>query len=179
MEFADWFKKWFARHPLKEPPRVERARYTAEVMAQVRSLSPSPVHQEEPRAAVFTLWWPRLALGGLSVALMAALVVFAAASYTQSRLAKEVTQEAQVLAALNEPVISTASEAEEIVQEIQATDTIVLAEATQSDDQWLEETFQLLDQLDESKSHDANESSDEDWLGDLQMLDDHEVTSSS
>ena len=178
MEFTDWFKRWLRKHPLREPPSFDRVRYTADVMDRIKDLASSYAEQYENRS--FVVSWPRFVFGGLSVALMAVLVVLATASYTSRRLAKEVTREAQVLAGLGEPVASSESDTEEIALDIQAADNLVLAEATKSDDQWLQETFQLLDQLGEDpKTGNTNESSDEDWLDELQMLDDNELSSSS
>ena len=178
MEFTDWFKRWLRKHPLREPPSFDQARYTADVMKRVKDLAPSSARQYETRSMIFS--WPRLVFGGLSLALMAVLVVFATASYTGRRLAKEVTREAQILAELGEPVASSESDTEEIALDIQAADNLMLAEATKSDDQWIQETFQLLDQLGEDpRTGNSNGSSDEDWLDELQMLDNNEPSSSS
>jgi hypothetical protein len=56
-----------------------------------------------------------------------------------------------------------------------------LAESSPSDEEWLEQTLQLLEQLEEDTSPEtAGDGSDEeDWLEELQWLDDSELSSAS
>ena len=57
---------------------------------------------------------------------------------------------------------------------------LVVAEAQPSDDEWFQETLQLLDQLDEDVASDAVEDgSDEDWMHELQTLDEGELSAGS
>ena len=181
MDFTNWFKEWLARHPLREPVYFDQARYTAEVMARVNDQIRSPAQQAR-RSVWLCVSWPRMALGGLSFALVSIIVLLAGVSYSRLRLAKEVTRGIQVLAEVGESATPVESETDEVAVELQAEDTLVLAEATKTDDQWLEQTVQILEQLDEDpKAGNANGSSepDEDWLDDLQMLDNSELSSSS
>ena len=56
---------------------------------------------------------------------------------------------------------------------------IQVAEQLSEDDLWIEETLQLLEELDEELPEDAfDDWSDEDWLEELELLDEEFVTSS-
>lgn len=59
--------------------------------------------------------------------------------------------------------------------------TAVLAESTESGDAWIQQTMQLLDQLEQdSASNDAaTTQSDEEWLNELETLDEADLNSSS
>ncbi len=180
MDFTSWWQDWFTRHPLKEPSGYEPAQYTAEVMDQVRALA-------KP-ASTFGPWfsWPRLVLATASVA-VACLVVVTASRRATVRLADAVVQHAQVLATLDEngfePVDRLDPDA--LLQDLKALDTMVLAQANSSDEQWLEQTLQLFNGLDEdpSENHGVLEqpggSPDDDWLNELQLLDESTLSSSS
>ena len=54
---------WLTRHPLKEPTDMNRAQYTAEVMAKIKAA-------ESPAPAPARVWlsWPRLAMTLATVA---------------------------------------------------------------------------------------------------------------
>ena len=57
---------------------------------------------------------------------------------------------------------------------------MMLAESTSADETWIKETTQLLDQLDdESSKADANATSDEEWLKELQTFDERNPGSNS
>ena len=62
-------------------------------------------------------------------------------------------------------------------------DSALLAESPPSDDAWIQQTMQLLDQLDQdAPSDDAAGSaskSDEDWLNELETLDEQDLNSST
>lgn len=54
-----------------------------------------------------------------------------------------------------------------------------LAESPEAEDQWLDDTLQLLDELDESDADEATGASEEDWLKELEQLDETELAASS
>ena len=149
MDFSTWLTHWLTRHPLKEPPSPDRADYTREVMATVRTLD-RPVPAPVPARPWFS--WPRPAFAVAAAAAGVALVI-ATATRSTPQVAREPSPS-----------------------------TLTLAESPEGDDQWIEETIQLLDQLDENDdlSQDApGEVSDEDWLNELEMLDETDLASSS
>ena len=149
MDFATWLKTWLTRHPLKEPTTLDRADYTREVMARAKALD-----QPVPSPARSWFPWPRLVLAVVTAAAGLALVI-----WTANRSTSQVAQ-------------------------APAHTTLTLAESPAGDAQWIEETVQLLEQLDENDgvSQDATggaSNSDEDWLNELEMLDEGDVASSS
>ena len=64
-----------------------------------------------------------------------------------------------------------------------ATQPVRLAESQNTDEQWIQETTQLLDQLGEEwpqeSGADANSNDQERWLDDLEQLDDSELATNS
>lgn len=172
MEFTAWIRQWLTQHPLKTSERVSRETYTAQVMARVKGeveQAASPLHAAR---SVRVAWpWPRLALAALTAAAVV-IIVTNMRQETVLRLTQEVTRDAQLLAALGEPVTDSMAprDLEAMAKELEEADRLMLAEAPPSDDQWLEQTLQLLEQFDEDasagKMDDA--SSDEDLLKELQ-----------
>ena len=172
MEFTAWIRQWLIQHPLKAPERVSREAYTAQVMARVKGeveQAASPLHVAR---SVRIAWpWPRLALAALTVAAVV-IIVTNMRQETSLHIAQEVTRSSQLLAALDEPVTDSMAprDLEAMAKELEEADRLTLAEAPPSDDQWLEQTLQLLEQFDEDasvgKTDDA--SSDEDLLKEIQ-----------
>ena len=154
MDFSDWFARWIARHPLKSPAEHTRADYTAEVMARVKAEAPrhaagTPVHPWSLERI-----WPGLAFAAAAaVALLVLRPHFAT---------------------------SPAGQAAQTTPEPVAARQIVLAES-QEDESWLEETVQLLDELGEDATGEltGTTSDDEEWLQELETLDEDELASSS
>ena len=172
MDLTLWLKTWFARHPLNGPTDGDRARYTAEVMARVKALTPPA-----PAPGPVRSWlpWPRLALTLATVA-AGILLMVSVTRQTDRQLAMEVSQEPRVLAARED----TAGSEERVDETPAAKEALFLAESPPSDDQWLEETLQLLDELDEDALDDtAGNGSDDLWLEELQQLDESELAASS
>lgn len=178
MKFSIWLTQWLARHPLKEPASHNPAWFTAQVMQRVKAAA-----QPAPAIAPVHPWfsWPRL---GFAAALATAAIVLVAVPKlpTPGRLANAVLRDAQLLEALDEasldPVIN--DETDMLAQELQLHDAMMLAEAQPSDDQWIEETMQLLDQLDQESPDDSSASTpapsdDDDLLNELQLFDEHEI----
>ena len=90
-----------------------------------------------------------------------------------------------LLAELDGPMnrLDVPDDVEHLAKTLEQADTIVLAEAPQSDDSWVAQTLQLLDQLDEELPNEpaAGEatSNDNEWLDELQMLDENELAARS
>lgn len=180
MDFTTWLQQWLTRHPLKmqAPDADARARFTESVMQRVRS--PQPAAAPAWRAALSRLLRPPLAFGVAAAALLAVLVVGRQAPAPAPAASHEPSVEARALlvAALNDPTsdILAALDEQALAEEWMAHDTLVLAEAAPTtDEQWLDQTLELLQQFDEDVSSDG-EATDEDWLQDLQLLDEAELS---
>ena len=181
MDLADWLKTWLARHPLKAPSDADRARFTAQVMARVRAetrTGRAPVAWTERLLGL----WPRLAV---SLAAAAALLVGLSVLHsTESgpRLADRIIQDSELLTEVDEPVNGwlASDDTESLADELERTDAMVLAEAPQDDDSWVADTLQLLDRLNEELPDDAaGESNEDEWLKELQTLDESELAARS
>jgi hypothetical protein len=182
MDFADWLTSWLTRHPLKAPADADRSRFTAEVMASVKAQT-QPRRDPASGAARFQSVWARLAvsLAAAAAAVLVGLTVFHP-SGSGERLATQLAQESELLASVGEPVHgwAIADDADGLAEDLEREDTLVLAEAPPSDDSWVADTLQLLDQLDEELPDDASsESNEDDWLDELQMLDENELAARS
>lgn len=183
MGFETWLRSWLARHPLKEPAGFSRAAYTAQVMAKVQSL-------QEPAQAIPSripgrLWlpWPRLALG-LATAGVAMALIVSTIRASGARTARATLRDVELLAALDQiqdaALDQIKEETEELLDELETVDALLLAEAAPStEEQWLEETLLLLEESGEMASEDDEEDLDEDWLDDLEWLDEPDLAASS
>ena len=157
MDGASWFRRWLSRHPLKEPSDLDRAQYTTEVMDRIRALE-QPVAVSAPAAARRRMLWLRPALVAMTAAAAVAVVLLVRRS-DQSQLT--------VVQGLDDSQPETAR-------------ALRLAESPSEDEQWLEETLRLLEEFDEELPEDVFEDwSDDDWLDELQMLDEYELYASS
>ena len=181
MNFATWLRSRLARYPLKEPPAFDRARYTAEVMERVQALGePAPALRP---SGPWLAWGPRLALAAVAVAVAFVVVGRVRSPGPEQPLAEQIADDAQLLAALDEPLPLAPvapDDAEELAQELAAMDALLLAEAPPSDDEWIEQTLNLLEQLEEDLPEDASdEPSGDEWLDELQWLDDRDLAAPS
>ena len=162
MAFASWLANWLRHHPLKTPTGYERTQYTADVMGRVNTIA----HGE---TAPQYSWWalPRLAFAVAAAVAGVAIAIGTTRAVSSGRLAKQVTHEAQLLAALDEPTPELSGDDEQALQEL-----LVLAESSSDEASWLEQTMQLLDELDEQPQADSTESSasDDEWMNDLELL---------
>ena len=177
MDLATWFRRWLSTHPLREPLQLDRAHYTAEVMQRVKGApEPAPIY------VVRWTTWPRLALATAAVAAVALLVV-GRVGERPVQMATTVEDDLNLLAALDEPALVEGVDAEDLealAQELETNDVLLLAEAQPSDEQWLDETLLLLDQVDEDVPEDAvGDGADDQWLDELQLLDEQELSVSS
>lgn len=167
------FTAWLARHPLKSPGETDRAQYTRDVMARVRALDAAPRRRPVPWSG----WtWPRLAVGLAGVA-VAGLVL--RASLPAGRIAAQVERDTAVLVALGEPVSDVLPEDD--AAEFDVEEGLRLAEAGPDDEAWVAQTLQLLDQLDEELPEEPSgeAGTEQEWLDDLQLLDEAGSSSSS
>ena len=191
MDFMDWLTSWLTKHPLKTPD-VHKQIYTDEVMARVRA-------EAQPKKAVFSLpvFIPRLALVAASVAVIAFAVVTRQPSGVLGRMARvpsavsekqvaELEENWQLLAMLDdstdEPLTAAAEDVEGFLQDSDEMELLMLAADTGSgDEQWLEQTLSLLEQFDDEAGSDltgeeGNPSSEEEWVHELEMLDEVDLT---
>ena len=176
MNFERWLRTWLTRHPLKEPTEAHRARYTAEVMAKI---TPTPTHAALGWRAQSV--WGRLTFAAAAAA--AALAVLVVTPHSSPHLAQEVTREAQVLSALDEDGLAplNGDGPDVVADDVELAGPLLLAESAPSDEQWIEQTMHVLDQLDDGAPPDApgNGASDEEWLDELQLLDESDHATSS
>lgn len=148
MDVATWFRQWLTRHPLNTPAGVDRARFTADVMAKINALPSVSGRSAVPAPVRVWTIWRRLSLTVATVAAGAAIAVV-------------------VLRSSHQPTVRLA-------------EPLVVAEAQPDDDEWLQETLQLLDQLDEDVASDAVQNgTDKEWMQELQMLDETELSTGS
>ena len=183
MDFSTWLTQWLARHPLREPTAPDRAGYIAEVMARVHTLTQPALHQSGAGPARRWLSWPgRLALA-FATAAAGIVLVIGLRQAVGRQLAETITRESQMLAALDEEAFDQRlGGVESLAEELEAGDTIVLAEAEPSDDEaWVEQTLQVLDQLDDTLPDDRVDApgTDESWLDELERLDQEELAARS
>ena len=190
MDLTAWLKTWLARHPLKAPSDADSSRFTAQVMARVRAEASSLARvraRPEPASWAERLYrpWSRLTVSLAAAAVALAVVSALHPARGSSRLTSRLAQESEVLAELDEPVngVAVPDDVEHLAEELEQADAIVLAEAPQSDDSWVADTLQLLDQLDEElpdepASGDAT-SNEHEWLDELQTLDESELAARS
>jgi hypothetical protein len=181
MTFAARLQRWLKQLRLNVPDDRDRSRYTAEVMAKVQGYAPAPNLSRIPLWNKLVLGWPRLALTA-AAAVAGVTFVFWSSDTANQRLADQVARESLLLAEVGEPVNGQVipDEVDALAEELQMEDLMVLAESQPTDDEWLDQTLQLLDQIDESlpaENEAGNPSSDDDWLQDLQMLDESELAS--
>jgi len=181
MDFTMWLRQWLKRHPLKEPPDLDGARFTAEVMTRVRRLSASSP-AEAPQGTRHPWPFMRLGLVAATAAAGIALIVGATAR-ARRQLAEHIVQEAQLLAMIDETGLAIqevpeADDPEALAEEVEWIDQLtVLAEATPSDPQGIEQTLQLLEQLDEDALEAViDDPSDHSLIEELQRLDEQEYS---
>jgi hypothetical protein len=186
MDFATWFRAWMTRHPLKGPSHQEQVGYTAEVMATVKLLAATPHMVHETTRHHLAWWsWPRLALA--LTAAVGAVTFIIGTQIAPRQFAKRATRDALLLAALEDPaeVSPAIDDVEALADELELTERFLLAESAGEDEQWLEETLQLLQELDDEFSSDpalkdSPDAADPDeWFDELRDLDESDVAASS
>ncbi len=184
MDFATWFRSWMTRHPVHLSSQRDCAGYTAEVMARVHAIAPQASGSPKPRWS--TAWrWPRVAFALTTAAVMAVVIVGVRRASTR-QLAQAVTEDTVLLAALEDPAEPSpmVNGIEGLADELEVTDHLLLAESPGDEERWLEETLQVLNELDDEFPTDpALEASPDatgtdEWLDELRDLDDEFAASS-
>lgn len=177
MAFDTWLQQWMARHPLKAATPEHQALFTAQVMANVRH-APTPNLAFPDRRSRLVWGWPRWSL---AVAAAAGLLVAVAMPRTPagSRLAQEIAQRAEILAAFanGEPLL--ANDPDELAVDARY---LLLAEDAPSADEasWIEQMSALLDELDEEKAVTTpTNGSEGGWQEELEMLETAEASATS
>lgn len=161
-----WLRAWLFQHPVKEPPAALGRGYTEEVMRRVRAThTPSPAFQWIPR--------PRLAFA-LATAAACLLIVSVVGGREATRVAQHVEEDWQLLAELDEGLDPL--EPRPFEEELQAVDQLLLAQAGSEADAeaWIDETLEVLERLDAEDALPASEEGTEEWLEELQQLDEAE-----
>ena len=115
---------------------------------------------------------------------MAATVVFIVVGRTEqpsSPLAQDIEQELSLLASVDESAALEPLDETELAEELQALDILVLAEAQPADETWIQETLLLLEDVGEAapEAGPGQGAGEEDWLQDLELLDELEMSASS
>lgn len=183
MVFSAWFKAWIGRHPLRHPVDDDPPRYTAEVMARVRELSRPPAGA--PRLGWARSWFaaPRLAFAAAAVAAISVVVLIAHPHGSSERLAREVADGSRLLEAVGEANLDVPMSAgdDAVAEALEAEDEMtLLAAATPSDDRWIEQTVQLLQQIDEeTPAGSSGDAAGDAWLDELELLDQLELSTES
>ena len=182
MDFATRLQKWLTRHPLKSPADLGPTQYTREVMARVKALETTLAPSRTlPRLRPGWVW-PRLAVGLVGAA--ALLVVVGIRPGQDRQLAERVTRDSAILASLGESVSEVLPEEDAVEFEALEGEGMILAEAGPDDAAWVAQTLKLLDQLDEELPEDATgdaggSGSENEWLHELQRLDETDLASTS
>ncbi len=162
MIFVERCRAWLLAHPLKPPAEHDAACYTIEVMQRVRAL-----HQPATRPAAILHWlsWPQLSFAAAVATMAVVLVTMVSLRHRTFQLARAVVQDARVIEALDESPLEPSTQEQDpelLAREAAFVDALQLAEvqpgASSSDEQWLEETVQLLEQLDEDVPPDSSGS---------------------
>ena len=185
MDFTTWLASWIRRHPLKTQD-VDRRDFTDAVMQRIEKA------QMPRREWRLSFAWPRLMMPALAACALALLIVAVHPRFqhsNSSHLARtvhpatiqQITNELNVLASLDPTVLEALSsdEDEALLKETDEAEFLMFAEdnRTTGDDQWLEQTIQLLEQFDEDVSSDvSSEGSEEDWMNELKVLDEADLT---
>lgn len=151
MDFATWFKRWVAQHPLNVPPAERPDDYAADVMRRVRGLhEPSPA-----RRVRYPVWhgWVTLT-AGLATAAVGLILVLTLTPQSRIQLTRAITPAPGGLMRLAD---------------------------SSTEDSWMDQTLQLLDELNEELPADnADEgTSNDDWLKELDTLEQHDQASPS
>lgn len=180
MEFLTWFRTWFTHHPINTPAPYDPTQYTAAVMERIRA-----AEQPARRPALVSSWlsWPRLSLA-VATAAAGLLVIVSSVRQSHNRLAQAILQGSALLAAVNDANVDPAinGDVDVLTEELETLDTMMLAQSPPSDERWVEQTLELLDQVGEDESS-ANDSADltneEEWVDELRQLDENELSVSS
>lgn len=183
MNFNDWVTRQFADRPLKEPSEADRAAFTGQVMARIKSLAPTPMASSRRSWWLLVWGWPRVTTVAVVVA-VGVLVAMGVVRQQGVQVVMQPTESPTQLAGTGGDLPDALGlldvENPTPVDAFEATDDLVLAESSPDDGAWLLETLELLEQLDEAFPEDyLDDLSDDDWLKELELLDESAFVTSS
>ena len=186
MAFTLWLTDWLKRHPLKEPSGESRARYTAEVMSKIKAIpEAAPILPQLSSSRLRWRW---------AAAFAAVLIGTTAAGLlrrSEQSLSTRVVRESRLLTELSKQLDSdewwTGKEPfgglliigdfDSLAEELETMDSLTLAQEADENQSWLEETLQLLNQLEEDLPGDLpGEEPEDTWLKELEFLDEEQVS---
>ena len=147
MDFTTWVRQWLATHPLTSPTDHDPHQFSAKVMERIRAVARVA---PEPASPLPWVSWPRLGLA-LAAAAAGFLLVTGPSRHAKVQLANELIGDSALLAQFDDVDLGLpiGDNPEELAQHMKELDTMVLAQAEPSDEQWIEQTQALLDQLDD------------------------------
>ena len=182
MDFATWLASWVRKHPLKTS-HVDRRDFTEAVMQRIQTA-------DRPRRVWnLSLVWPRLTVPAIAACAVALLIVTVQPGFQTARQVaraprlqtlNQITRELNVLASLDPAALESINPDDDqaMLETADETELLMFAEdnVASKDTQWLEQTMQLLEQFDaDVPDDDTGSASDEDWIKDLQLLDEADL----
>ena len=178
MELMTWFQAWLTRHPLKGPAEAERASYTAEVMTRVRALDPPSAVVPASVPVRRWAWWSRFAVAMATTAAVA--VTVSLVHQSRSQLATPPLRDV----GMSDPATlaeSPSPGAAPLWPPAGGHLPRFAGESPSTEEEWFEQTLQLLEQLEEDSSAETagDGVEEEEWLEELQWLDDSELSTAS
>lgn len=180
MDFTTWLRQWLERHPLKGPPDLDRARFTVEVMARVRRVS-APSQGWAPHKTRRSWLFMRLGLVAATAAAGIALII-GVTTHARRQLADHLVREAQLLAMIDESGVAIQEaqgddNPDALAEEVELIDQLTVLAEVRPSDEGIEQTLQLLEQLDEDALDAAtDDASDHTLIEELQHLDEQEIS---
>lgn len=182
-DFMTWLTSWLRRHPVQSPPQDPA--YTAEVMARVTTPAPATEPAQSslarkcraPLSARPFRWVVRPRLSWALATVAACGMALGVVQRQPSRIAKAVERDVEVLSALGDVDPLAGAELE---QDVVLMDRMMLAQAQgeAQDDVWLEETLELLSEVEEDAVEGSGTESADELLEEMEMLDEHDMASS-
>lgn len=155
MEFSDWLRSWLARHPLKSPTEFEQSQLTRAVMERLRM-----IHRETHPSRHWR-FFPRLSL----IAATAMAIVFLAIMALPKMTDRSTAHLERERSYDQSPQLPS-----------QGQDFLILAQEPLSDEQWLDETLEILQEFEEDPFTRVEEQdssldySEDEWLKWLELL---------
>ena len=171
-QFLTWLKDWLARHPLRAPSESMQASYTREVMERIKEeVAPAPVLRWIPR--------PRLALSFAAVAACFVVWIMVGPRAQTGAVVRHIDEDFEILALMEEPV-DLPLDYEDLEEEIKSMDVLVITQAreAQSETSWILQMMELMDELEEESGPDGDDQTLDDWLREIEFLDQEDLASS-
>lgn len=175
-EFLGWLTDWLSRHPVRPPAETTPSDYADQVMRRVKTAGIVPAAAWRPQPQWF------VAFGTVAAAIAVGFVVL---TNSPERLSASLERDIEVLAEVDEEAIGSllTSSVDGIAQELQLLNQMRLAELEEVVDEeaWLEETMELLNDvegIDAASGPSGDDQSLEELLQELEQLDATESASS-